>query len=167
MNPIDAGSGRPTADRRPWLGLLGWLLITAAAAAFGGQFMPGPWYADLAKPSWTPPGALFGPVWTLLYIMMAVAAWLVWRRRGTAGVGLALSLWVLQLVLNALWSWLFFGRQQIGLALVDIALLWLLIAATILAFRAVHRGAALLLVPYLAWVSFASALNWALWRLNG
>lgn len=159
-------SGRPGSDGQPWLAFFGWLLLTSAAAAFGAQFMPGAWYAALAKPAWTPPSAVFGPVWTVLYVMMAVAVWLVWQKRHTTRVGLALALWVLQLTLNALWSWLFFGRHQIGLALVDIGLLWLAIAATIVAFRRVHRVAALLLVPYLAWVSFASALNWALWRLN-
>ena len=153
----------PTTAPRAWLGLVVWLAVCFGAAAIGSQFMPGPWYEALAKPSWNPPNWIFGPVWTVLYGMMAVAAWLVWRRHGFAG---ALALFVLQLGLNVVWSWLFFGLESPGLAVVDIAALWLAILATILAFRKLSPPAAALLVPYLMWVSFAAALNFTIWRLN-
>lgn len=138
-------------------------VVTLLAAATGAMFMPGAWYAGLAKPSWTPPDWLFGPAWTVLYVMIAIAGWLIWRAQGP---GLALALWGVQLVLNAAWSWLMFGRHDILAALVDVAALWLSIAALILAAWSVSQTAALLLLPYLAWVSFAAALNLAVWRLN-
>ena len=138
-------------------------VVTLLAAATGAMFMPGAWYAGLAKPSWTPPDWLFGPAWTVLYVMIAIAGWLIWRAEGP---GLALALWGVQLVLNAAWSWLMFGRHDILAALVDVAALWLAIAALILAAWPVSQTAALLLVPYLAWVTFAAALNFAVWRLN-
>lgn len=132
----------------------------------GSLFMPGDWYAALAKPSWNPPGWLFGPVWSTLYAMMAVAAWLVWQR-GEGGVRRrALGLYLGQLVLNAAWTPLFFGLHLMGIALAEMLLLWVMIAATIVAFHRVHRLAAWLLFPYLAWVSFAAVLNFTLWRLN-
>lgn len=142
------------------------LLLVTAVAVFGSRFMPGAWYAALAKPSWTPPGWVFGPVWTTLYLLMAWAAWLVWRRGGEAGGRPALACYGVQLVLNALWSWIFFGRHAIGAALADLALLWLAILATLLLFWRVRRLAGLLLVPYLAWVTMAGFLNHAVWRLN-
>jgi tryptophan-rich sensory protein len=148
------------------LGLLGWLLLCFAAAAVGSLFMPGEWYAALNKPAWNPPGWIFGPVWTALYAMMAVAAWLIWHRGGLAVQRRPLGLFLAQLALNALWTPLFFGLRQPGLAFAEILLLWLAILATLLAFRPVSRAAAWLLVPYLAWVSFAAVLNGALWRLN-
>jgi len=149
-----------------WLGLLGWVAVTAAAATIGSQFLPGEWYVSLNKPDWNPPGWVFAPVWTVLYLLMAIAAWLVWRAAGLAGARLALGCYLLQLALNAAWSWLFFGRQSIGGALADIILLWILIVATALLFRKHSRTAAALLVPYLLWVSFATVLNFTLWRLN-
>jgi translocator protein len=152
---------------RRWLGLAGWLLLCFAAASFGGLFLPGEWYAGLKKPSWNPPGWIFGPVWTGLYALMAIAAWLVWKRGGAKAMRLPLGLFLLQLLFNALWSWLFFGRHQPALALVDLMLLWLSLLATLVAFRKVNVIAGRLLVPYLLWVSFAAALNFALWRLNG
>lgn len=142
------------------------MLLCFAAAAVGGLFMPGDWYAALKKPSWNPPGWIFGPVWTALYAMMAVSAWLVWRRGGFAGQRRALTLFLVQLALNAAWTPLFFGMQRPGVAFAEIVLLWWAIAATLLAFRSVSRAAAWLLAPYLAWVSFASVLNFTLWRLN-
>ena len=148
------------------LGLVGWLVISFAAAGIGSRFMPGEWYAALAKPSWNPPNALFGPVWTVLYVLMGVAAWLVWRRAGFGGAGAALGLFIVQLVLNALWSYLFFGQQRLDLAFGDIlALLATILAVTILFWR-IDRLAGALMLPYLAWVSFASVLNFVLWRLN-
>jgi benzodiazapine receptor len=140
------------------------LLLTFAVASSGALFMPGPWYAALEKPAWTPPNGLFGPVWTVLYAMIAVAGWLVWQRESR--IGTPLVLWAAQLVLNGMWSWLFFGLERPGLAALDIVVMLVLIAATVLAFARVSRVAALLLVPYLAWVSFATALNIAIWRLN-
>jgi benzodiazapine receptor len=148
------------------VGLVGWLALCFAAAALGGFFTPGEWYAQLQKPSWNPPSWIFGPVWSALYIMMALAAWLVWRRGGFAAQRLALSLFSLQLLFNALWSPAFFGLRNPALALVDILLLWLALLATVLTFWRRSRVAGALLIPYLAWVSFASALNFALWRLN-
>jgi tryptophan-rich sensory protein len=124
------------------------------------------WYVALNKPSWTPPGWLFGPVWTILYISMGVAAWLVWKERAVATVTPALVLFFVQLALNALWSLFFFGQRQIGMGLVDIGLLWLAVAATIVAFWMVRPLAGGLLIPYLVWVSFATALNYSIWRLN-
>ena len=126
----------------------------------------GPWYDGLRKPPWTPPNRVFGPVWTALYASMAVAAWLVWRRRGTHG---SPSLWgssALQLALNLAWTGLFFALRRPGLAFGEIVLLWAAILATLLAFGRVSRWAALLMAPYLAWVSYAAALNFAIWRLN-
>jgi tryptophan-rich sensory protein len=147
-----------------WLSLLVFVALVAAAALSGGQFRPGAWYAALAKPSWTPPGWLFGPVWAVLYLMIAVAGWLVWRAEGLRA---ALMVWGVQLALNGAWSWLMFGRQAIGLALIDIlAMLAAIIAFIVLAWP-VSRPAAGLFVPYLAWVSFATALNATIWRMNG
>lgn len=141
-------------------------MLCFAAAALGGFFRPGEWYQQLQKPSWNPPSWIFGPAWTALYILMAIAAWLVWQRGGFAKQRFALSLFLLQLLLNAAWSPLFFGLRNPGLAFVDIVLLWLALLATLLTFWARSLAAGALLIPYLAWVSFASALNLALWRLN-
>ena len=148
------------------LGLCGWLLACFTAAAMGGLYMPGEWYAALKKPAWNPPGWIFGPVWTALYTMMAVAAWLVWWKGGWASQRKPLLIFLAQLALNAAWTPLFFGLHRPGVAFAEIVLLWLAIAATLTAFRPVSRTAAWLLAPYLAWVSFAVALNFALWRLN-
>ena len=151
---------------RQAIGLVGWLLISFAAAGIGSRFMPGPWYQSLAKPSWNPPAAVFGPVWTLLYILMGVSAWFVWKKDGFRGARLALSLFVGQLVLNALWSYLFFGLQRISAALADILALWILILVVTVLFWRKVRAAGALMIPYLAWVGFASALNFTLWRMN-
>jgi tryptophan-rich sensory protein len=148
------------------LGLVGWLLISFSAAAMGALFMPGEWYAALNKPSWNPPSWLFGPVWTVLYTMMAVAAWLVWKRGGFAQQRLPLTAFLVQMVLNAAWSPLFFGAQQPALALVNILLLLAAIVWTMVEFFSVHRIATALLAPYLAWVSFATVLNATLWWMN-
>ncbi len=150
------------------LGLLAWLLVTFAAASVGivTSARAASFYKQLSQPAWAPPAWLFGPMWSVLYILMAVAAWLVWRDHGFGGAGIALGLFVVQLVANALWSWLFFVLRRGALSTVEIVVLWLLILATILAFWPLHRLAALLLVPYLAWVSVASALTLSLWRAN-
>ncbi len=132
----------------------------------GGLFLPGEWYAALRKPAWNPPSWIFGPVWTALYIAMAVAAWLVWLRGGFRSQRKALSLFLTQLLFNALWSPLFFGLRSPALALANILLLWLAVLGTIVAFWRARPIAGAILVPYLAWVSFATALNFALWNLN-
>ena len=140
--------------------------LAFGAAAFGAQFGTGEWYANLTKPPFNPPNWIFGPVWTLLYTGMAVAAWLVWRRRAAHAVTLPLALYALQLLLNAAWSWLFFGLHQMGLAFFDILLLDAVVLTTLVLFWRIHRGAGALFVPYLAWISFASLLNFSLWWLN-
>ncbi len=149
-----------------YLALAGWVLLCFAAASLGGVFMPGEWYATLSKPSWNPPGWVFGPVWTALYTMMGIAAWLVWRRGGFSAQRRPLGLFLVQLALNAAWTPLFFGLHWTGVAFADIVLLWLALAATIAACHPVNRAAAWLLAPYLMWVSFAALLNFTLWRLN-
>ena len=148
------------------LALAGWLLLTFCAPALGIFGMPGEWYASLHKPSWNPPGWIFGPVWSVLYTMMAVAAWLVWRCGGWRNQRKPLGLYLVQLAVNAAWSPLFFGLRQPGIALLDIVLMLAAIVATLLAFARVHRFAAALLVPYALWVSFATVLNFTLWNMN-
>ena len=165
MDPIVASRNPP----RDLTALAACLVLCFAVAGLGGFWTSmglGPWYGGLRKPPWTPPDRVFGPVWTVLYASMAVAAWLVWRRRGTHRVALPLGLFGLQLALNLAWSGLFFALRRPGWASVEIVLLWAAIQATLLAFGRVSRWAALLLVPYLAWVAYAAALNLALWRLN-
>ena len=125
-----------------------------------------PWYATLRKPHWTPPNWAFGPVWTALYLSMAVAAWLVWRRVGFSLGKLPLTLFVIQLALNVAWSGIFFGLRLVGVAFLEVVLLWLFILSTAIAFWPVSRTASWLLVPYLAWVTYAAALNAAIWRMN-
>ncbi len=145
------------------LSLLVFIGLVAAVAFAAGTFMPGAWYAALVKPSWTPPNWLFGPVWAVLYLMIAIAGWLVWHAEG---VGLARWLWPVQLALNGLWSPVMFGSHQIGWALVVIIAMWFTIAGFVWASWRPQRMAALLFLPYLVWVSYASALNVALWRMN-
>ena len=153
-------------DLTTTFGLLGFLGACFVAATTGAFFKPGEWYAGLAKPPWNPPNWLFPPAWAVLYVSMAVAAWLVWREAGFAGAALPLGLWFLQLGLNAAWSWIFFGLKRMDLALAELVVFWLAILATILAFAPIHAGAAWLMVPYIAWVSFAGWLNFTLLRLN-
>lgn len=148
------------------LGLVGWLAASFAAGWIGSRWMPGEWYAALAKPAWNPPNWIFGPVWTALYALMAVAAWRIWRQAGFGGAGVALGLFIVQLVLNALWSYLFFGLHRIDWALADILALWAAILAVLVLFWRLQAAAGALLVPYLAWVGFAAVLNHALWALN-
>lgn len=149
-----------------WLGLPAWLLAAFAAGAIGAvaSIDAATFYAELSKPSWAPPARVFGPVWSALYALMGVAAWLVWRSPGPKG--LALGLFGAQLAVNALWSWLFFAWHMGALATADALLLLALIAATVAAFWRASRLAALLLLPYLAWVGFASMLTWAVWKDN-
>jgi tryptophan-rich sensory protein len=149
-----------------WAGLLGWLFAAFATGAVGAiaSVDAAAFYAQLSKPSWAPPAWLFGPVWSTLYALMGVAAWLVWRSSGFKAV--ALGLFGAQLAANALWSWLFFAWHRGALAAVEVLVLLALIVATVAAFWRNSRLAALLLVPYLLWVSLASVLTWAVWRSN-
>ena len=153
---------------RQILGLLGWLAACFAAAAIGAVASAdaGAFYGQLARPTWAPPPWLFAPVWTILYALMGVAAWLVWRVRGFKAANVALVLFIVQLGANALWSWVFFVWHQGGLASVEVIVLWCLIVATAVSFRRHHPLAAGLLLPYLAWVTFATALTFSTWRLN-
>ena len=150
------------------IGLFGWLFICFIAAALGGlaSAHAGAFYQSLARPQWAPPGWLFGPAWTLLYILMAVSAWLVWRRNGFQNATSALSLFIVQLAANALWTWLFFVWHQGAMAFGEILLLWALILATVFTFWRIRPLAGVLLLPYLAWVTFASVLTWAVWKGN-
>lgn len=157
-----------TSGSRQVLGLVGWLTACAMAAAIGAAAtaQAGSFYTELVRPEWAPPPTVFGPVWTVLYAMMAVAAWRVWRTEGFGGARAALTLFIAQLAANALWSWLFFAWQRGALAFAEIMLLWLLVAATMVAFWKIRPVAGALLIPYLLWVSFAAALNFSLWQLN-
>lgn len=147
-------------------GLVAWLSLVFLAAAAGAiaSADAAAFYAQLDKPSWAPPASLFAPVWSTLYGLMAVAAWLVWRSPGPTG--LAQGLFVAQLAANALWSWLFFAWHRGALAAVEVLVLLALIACTVVAFWRSSRVAAALLVPYLLWVGFASLLTWSVWQRN-
>ena len=153
-------------NKSEWIALI---LFLAACLAVGGlgSFATLPeipaWYANLKKPSWTPPNWLFGPVWTTLYAAMAVAAWLVWKRAGWHG---ALTLFAIQLALNLAWSFIFFKFHRPGWAFLEILLLWIAIAATMISFAPISKLSAALLAPYLVWVTYAAALNFSVWRLN-
>lgn len=152
-----------------WLGLLVILIVCLGAGGLGAiattPEIDG-WFRTIAKPSWNPPDWIFGPVWTTLYVMMAISAWLVWRPAGFKAAATPLTLFILQLALNVVWSWIFFSLHRPGWAFAEIILLWTAILATLIAFWQQSRWAGWLLVPYLAWVSFASLLNFTIWRLN-
>jgi benzodiazapine receptor len=159
----DAAHGPATQG---WIALIGWTVLCFAVAAVGSAFPPDDWYRTLNKPSFAPPDWLFAPVWTLLFLMMAVSAWLVARRSQPPLQNPAICAFLCQLILNALWSGLFFGLHRPDLALIEIVILWGAILLTITLFRRRSRIAAWLLAPYLAWVSFATALNYGYWSLN-
>ena len=149
-------------------GLILWFVVCFVAAAIGASasLRAGTFYAQLVRPDWAPPASVFGPVWTVLYAMMAVAAWLVWRRRRLQLAQIGLVFFVFQLALNALWSWLFFGWNLGALSFLEIIVLWASIAATLALFWRVVPLAGVLLIPYLGWVTFAAALNYQIWQLN-
>ena len=159
--PVQAIRGPPR-----WLGLVVCMAGCFGAAAMGALFPPGDWYASLNKPSWNPPSWVFGPAWSALYTMMGVSVWLVWQHGGFLAQRRALMRFIIQLALNAAWTPLFFGLHLPAIAFGEMLLLWLAIAATLLAFFRVNRFAGWLFVPYLAWVSFAAALNFTIWRIN-
>lgn len=149
---------------RQWPALAVFLAITFAAATWAAQYQPGEWYAQLNKPSWNPANWVFAPVWTVLYVFIAVAAWLVWQH--ARRINLSLVFWAAQLTLNAVWSWLFFGLHRPDLALIDIIVLLATIVAFIVTARRESKWASVLFLTYAAWVAFASALNFAIWRMN-
>lgn len=152
-------------EQPDWIAVAVFVGLNVLAASSGGAFKPGAWYASLNKPSWTPPNLAFPIVWGLLFALNAWAGWLVWAQVGT-GSPLAFGLYVGSLILNAGWSWLFFGKRRMDLALIDVALLWLSLVAIIAVFWGIRPFAALLLVPYLVWVTIASVLNWRMIQLN-
>ncbi|HEU5299770.1 MAG TPA: TspO/MBR family protein [bacterium] len=157
------------ATSRDWLVLAGFIALCLGAGAVGSWFtMPAldVWYAALRKPSWNPPNWVFAPVWTALYLTMAVAAWMVWRRAGVGAARTALILFAVQLILNVAWSALFFALRSPALGVAGIVALWAALVATIVSFGRISAGAAWLMIPYLVWVTFAGALNVAVWRLN-
>jgi benzodiazapine receptor len=167
-----ATSYRGRNSRPNWLLLAASIAAALASGALGAILSPrlspaaGLWYAALTKPSWTPPERWFGPVWVVLYVLMGTSVWLIWRERYHRSRNSALAAYALQLLLNAAWAPLFFGAKNIGAGLFVIVALWLAVAWTLREFAAVRPAAAWMLVPYLAWVSVASALNFAIWKLN-
>jgi tryptophan-rich sensory protein len=158
----------PLTKQKQIADLVGWLVVAFIAAAIGAaaSIHAGSFYTQLVRPGWAPPPSIFGPVWTVLYALMGIAAWLVWRVGGFRAASSALTLFLVQLAFNALWSWLFFGWHLGALAFTDILVLWALIVATVILFWRIRPLAGALLVPYLLWVSFATALNYSVWQLN-
>ena len=143
--------------------------VPVAVGALSGLFTvtgEGSWYRTINKPSWNPPGWIFGPVWTTLYILMGIAFYQVWRLPESKAGRTAILLFGIQLILNFFWSFIFFNQHQIGWALVEIIAMWIMILLTIFVFAKVNTVAAWLLVPYISWVSFAAILNYTIWRLN-
>jgi len=163
---------RSTMPRRSPLaqsvGLIGCLAVVFSVAAVGAaaSVNASSFYAQLSRPGWAPPASVFGPVWSVLYLLMGLAAWLVWRNRSAGQLRLPSGLFVLQLCANALWSWLFFAWRHGPAAFAEVLLLLALIAATVVVFWRISRLAAILMLPYFAWVAFASALTWSIWQRN-
>jgi benzodiazapine receptor len=150
------------------VGLLAWLAVSFVASGIGAvaSIRAVSFYGQIVQPSWAPPSSVFGPVWTILYALMGIAAWMVWRVGGFRANRPALTLFLVQLAVNASWSWLFFAWHRGDLAFADIVLLWLLIIATLVSFWRARPVAGALFIPYLLWVSFAAALNFSVWQLN-
>jgi tryptophan-rich sensory protein len=162
---VEAGFRR----EHPIIGLIGFLLLSFSAAAIGNLATSSSvdgWYQTIQTPSWGPPNWVFGPVWTVLYITIGVAGWLVWRRRRWTQMRVAMLWFAAQLVLNALWSLIFFGLQAPGWAATEIVVLWIAVGGTVITFWRHSAWASVLLLPYWAWVTFAAALNFAIWRMN-
>lgn len=158
--------GNASRGRRLSL-LVACIAVSFAPGVFGSQFKPGEWYALLTKPALTPPGWVFPIAWTILYLTIGVALYAMWIHTSGRERRIPLTLFAIQLALNGAWSWLFFGCHAVTAALIDISLLWISIVAMMLVFARYNRSAATLLLPYLAWVSFATYLNFAIWRANG
>ncbi|SAI69484.1 TspO/MBR family [Bordetella ansorpii] len=156
------------STRKQIFGLTGWLALSFAASALGAiaSVQARSFYGSLDQPGWAPPGSVFGPVWTTLYALMGIAAWLCWRQGGWRAQRKPLTLFVVQLAVNALWSWLFFVWHLGALSVADIVLLWVLIVATLIGFWRAAPLAGVLLLPYLAWVSFAGFLCYSVWQRN-
>ena len=142
------------------------LAVTFGTAYIGSRFPVDDWYTALSKPSWNPPNWLFGPVWSILYLLMAISVWLVWKEEGFQGAIIPFGVFLLQLILNAAWSWLFFGLHEMGIAFTEILVLWGSILLCIILFWRIIPISGILMVPYLLWVTFAAALNFSLWQLN-
>ena len=152
-----------------WFGLLFFIFVCLGAGGLGAVVTTPEidgWYKTLEKPLWNPPDYVFGPVWTTLYAMMAIAAWMVWKPAGFKAAAMPLTLFGMQLALNVVWSWVFFGIHRPGWAFAEILILWLAIVVTSVSFFRYSKIAGWLMAPYLAWVSFASVLNFTIWRLN-
>jgi len=156
------------SKKKQLTGFFLWLLVVFFAAAVGAMAstQAGDFYAQLQLPVWAPPAGVFGPVWTVLYLLIALSGWLVWREGGLRGARMPFVLFFSQLILNALWTWLFFAWQMGALAFLEIIILWLLIIATVVSFWRIKPFAGILLLPYLCWVSFAAALAFSAWQLN-
>ena len=156
------------SPRAQTVGLVAWLAVVFAAGAVGAvaSIDAASFYAQLARPDWAPPASVFGPVWTVLYLLMGIAAWLVWREQGAKGLARALALFIAQLGANALWSWLFFAWRNGALAFAEVLVLLALVIVTVAAFWRVRRLAGALLIPYAAWTGFASALTFVVWQAN-
>jgi tryptophan-rich sensory protein len=167
-HPLDSRDVASSPVRTQVIGLVVCLLVTFAAAAIGGaaSVRSGTFYRELTRPDWAPPAWVFGPVWSVLYALMGISAWLVWRDRGLRGARLELAVFLIQLAVNALWTWLFFAWRQGALAFGEILLLDALIVATVILFWRVRPLAGALLLPYLAWVCFASVLTYSVWQRN-
>ena len=157
-----------SSNKNQIVGFIGWVVLCFAASAAGAiaSIQTREFYDKLVQPEWAPPGWLFGPVWSVLFALMAISAWLIWRDGGFAKHKNALTLFIIQLIPNVLWSWLFFAWSKGALAFTDIVLLWMLIAATICSFWKISRLAGAMLIPYLLWVSFATFLCYSTWQLN-
>jgi len=154
---------------KKFFSLIFFIVVCNLAGAMGALLTAtgeGSWYMNLVKPSFNPPGWLFGPVWTMLYILMGIAVWMIWQQKKDKKIKIALNLFWLQLVLNAIWTPVFFGLENTGVALGIIIVLWLVLLVTIIKFWQIKKTVAGLLVPYILWVSFASVLNFAIWWLN-
>jgi benzodiazapine receptor len=171
--PIESSTSYRGRNSRPNLPALAFFVgVALAVGAFDALFSPGlspsatHWYAALVKPDWLPPNSWFAPVWTALYVLMGIAAWMIWRERYHRGRGMAMAAYTIQLLLNAAWAPMFFGLKNIGLGLFVVVALWLTIGWTMREFARIRAAAAWILLPYLLWVSVATAMNLAIWKLN-